>query len=256
MSFIVCFLLFGFNISISYACKWGSFNLDKLSVLPAITCEFDNEHWEIHYTPCKNNGLCDAEDQQDAMVTQNKPDNPDCVVYLALWDNGITSPTYEIIDGIGTYTFQYKNGYSGRNQTIIFNCNPVAIPYDENTVQCGEPERFLYELKIDTYIACVSPVLSDNSGLSGGSIFVILFFSVLFGYFVIGYIVIWQLKNKDKGFVLLDNIPNVSFWIILPALVKTGCVVSYSFLAQKMGKNTDGYDETDQLIEPEPTDEP
>eukprot|EP01084_Bolivina_argentea_P298371 514152_1 len=76
--------------------------------------------------------------------------------------------------------------------------------------------------------------IEESSSLSGGSIFLILVFSLLGGYCVIGFI-ITGLRNKHGGGFkdVSANIPNRDFWGILPAYVYMGCCYSKQYV---MGK--------------------
>ena len=61
-------------------------------------------------------------------------------------------------------------------------------------------------------------------GLSGGSIFLILFFVSAFVYFVGGV-----LFNKyRRGMSGVEMVPNVGFWRDLPGLVRDGCMFSFN----------------------------
>ena len=63
-----------------------------------------------------------------------------------------------------------------------------------------------------------------KSGLSGGSIFLILFFVGAFVYFVGGI-----LFNKyRRGMTGTEVIPNIGFWRDLPGLVRDGCMFSFN----------------------------
>ena len=70
-----------------------------------------------------------------------------------------------------------------------------------------------------------------SSSLSGGSIFLIIFFTLLFAYFVFGRIICAFMNRKDKGFCdVWGNIPHATFWGKLPALVYAGCCFTKDFL--------------------------
>eukprot|EP01084_Bolivina_argentea_P114555 203908_1 len=234
-------------------CNWGLFNLNDLKSL-SIHCFYGK--WELQYTPCRNSDGCDEDG--GLMVKQTNPNNDESCTTLAKWDNGNTKPVKIMTasDAVYSYDFKYQNGASSsqgdaRNTTIVFICNPDAIPYDENNLECGEPSRLNYEIFIPTYLACVNNDDGSNNkaSLSGGSIFVIFFVSVVFSYCLFGYIAVWKLKNKNKPFGnYKDNIPQYEYWIVLPVLVKTGCMVSYEWLMTKIRKNQFDENNTDALL--------
>jgi len=63
---------------------------------------------------------------------------------------------------------------------------------------------------------------NDSSGLSGGSVFLIIFFVSLFVYFAAG-----AGYNYYQGKEGAEIIPQVEFWKDLPFLVKDGAVFSF-----------------------------
>jgi len=65
---------------------------------------------------------------------------------------------------------------------------------------------------------------SDGKGLSGGSVFLIIFFVSAFLYVTIGCIY----KRKKQGTTGIEACPNIDFWRELPGLVKDGikCTLS------------------------------
>merc|ERR1712136_123617 len=65
---------------------------------------------------------------------------------------------------------------------------------------------------------------SDNGGLSGGSILLIIFFSVMFVYILTGTLFMKFKRNAIGS----EMFPNKSFWTNCPGLVKDGvrCLIS------------------------------
>lgn len=93
-----------------------------------------------------------------------------------------------------------------------------------------------YILEIPSKYGC--PI---SSGLSGGFIFIIIFFSVCFVYFVGGIIYNKKIKGADGK----ELIPNFDKWELLPGLVKDGCMFTHAKI-KGLSKNKD--DESDALI--------
>lgn len=89
-------------------------------------------------------------------------------------------------------------------------------------------------------LAC--PVSGANPGLSGGAIFLIVFFSLLAGYFVIGAVVC-KFVFKQSG---IKIVPQHAFWCALPGLFVAGVKYIISCFTKKSiaasASSSDGYD--------------
>jgi len=113
---------------------------------------------------------------------------------------------------------------------IFLHCDPHEegrLESQDRTQQIGD--EFKVFLDLHTKYACV------KSGLSVGSILVIIFISLVVVYLVAGI-----LFNKySKGATGKELIPNVNFWTDFPLLVKDGAVFSFqccrSFCSRKQG---------------------
>ena len=168
--------------------------------------------------------------------------NNKCIAHTAEWDDGKTIPTEWINETTGNaykYVFNYTNGwdqngcnqeqYGGRKTVLTFLCDPNADPYGSVTCSEGTDDNVCtYYLDIATKAACVNANLNnsgdDSSGISGGSIILIIFFSCFCMYCCIGYI-----YNGYKNHGINDiqgNVPQSNFWFTLPKLVKAGCDIS------------------------------
>jgi hypothetical protein len=68
--------------------------------------------------------------------------------------------------------------------------------------------------------ACARASPDGKHGLSGGWIFIILFFVAVILYFLCGCL----FKHYRQGTMGLESTPNVDFWRELPGLLKDGCI--------------------------------
>jgi len=107
----------------------------------------------------------------------------------------------------------------------------------------GQPETFniaeapTCTFTLTYYSAAGCPAAdSGSSGLSGGSLFLIIVVIVVPLYVVIGCIY----KSKAQGTAGMESCPNIEFWRDLPGLIKDG----FKFLAGGCKKGSgDSYDE-------------
>jgi len=231
---LVITVLHGSNAQIPCTCTIGtsSYDLNQLynelkGVEQIITDDKRNTYF---YTPCRKAqnascsfpydqtpGVC----QMDARATPGwhglgtvsapkysiRPNNDSTSGFLVVFDvNGEPSPT------------------PARLSAIEFICNPGSgVGSGLQPANPVEAPTHSYHLQWSTQYAC--PTGGNNGGNSGGKggiaggwIFIIILIGVMFLYLIIGVAV--------KKFVFHSNgielIPNVTFWMALPGLVKDG----------------------------------
>jgi hypothetical protein len=124
-------------------------------------------------------------------------------------------------------TFSAENGRI--TSKIDFLCDPsFASPgILEPGPNGAEPIFDQYHFQWKSVYAC--PLKKGSSGgggggLAGGWIFIIVLCCVLFVYFVGGFIFL-RFYRKEEG--IQNQIPQYSFWVSIPGLVKDGCVFTY-----------------------------
>ncbi len=126
-----------------------------------------------------------------------------------------------------------------RTTDLYFYCDKGSnsAPYDKSKLNCNEEESCVYKFEIYSQYACADRggSSSNSGGLSGGSIFLILVFSLFAAYWVFGFVICGFLNGKDYA-DLKGSCPHCSFWTAFPALVAAGCTVTKEFIMQKAGK--------------------
>eukprot|EP01083_Nonionella_stella_P028025 77164_1 len=221
-------------------CSWtvdgNTLDLGKCLAGETITAKDPGDHhysWSI----CRNGETCK---QQDIMVVQRAGDL--CYI-LGQWDAAI-QPKYEATNG-GTWTFIYDNGDTdcgspARTWSPKLVCTPGT--HWESGIVNEATGSCYYEVEIKTQYACAASqntgcvsAASSDSSLSGGWIFIIILLSGLFLYCVAGYLIMGLSVNTDGGLGdFANNIPQKSFWIVLPSLVIAGCSVTFEFCSNKV----------------------
>jgi len=153
-----------------------------------------------------------------------------------------------------TMSFSYGQQYSGegglmvtftggtvgnniaRSMEIDFTCQPGAGAGSPTFVTENQV-TLKYYFTWSTQFACGSGGTTTGGptgGLSGGSIFLIIFFVGIVVYFGAG-IAYMRFKNHAEG---INMIPNLEFWAALPSLVKDGVM----FLVGKVrGRGASSY---------------
>lgn len=89
---------------------------------------------------------------------------------------------------------------------------------------------------------CEFAAAADDGSSSGGWIFIGILFGVIFLYCAIGYAINGHKTKKWGNYK--DNIPQLTFWKVLPKLVCVGCQVSYEFIRGLMNKQVGGSDKS------------
>jgi len=138
-----------------------------------------------------------------------------------------------IVNGDGTTTIDYQQyiesgtGYK-RVVKIKLMCDESKYPGATDGVsEDYQPLDSTYSMTFKSKCACDdgcvsnNPSGSGNTGLSTGSILLIVFFVLLFVY-LIGGIVIKKYKMGVES--MPEMIPNYEFWAGIPSLVKDGIV--------------------------------
>lgn len=153
-------------------------------------------------------------------------------------------PTTTFADGVNTMFYDngakqcYNMGNVSRKTSVKITCadkSDTTFAITEGSVIC----QFNLPIKLDC---------GSSGGLSGGAIFLIVFFSVLAGYFVIGFIVC-KFILKKPGFV--QAIPQYGFWCSLPGNYIAGCKFVVGKFTKKgdnsMSTTSDNYGSTEEV---------
>ncbi|XP_031571459.1 uncharacterized protein LOC116305648 [Actinia tenebrosa] len=159
--------------------------------------------------PCKGSNACQ---RTPDLFPVGKPDttfsvNPDGTVLI----------TYEKV----TYEDH------GRKLQVTLKCDATEKgSFGDGISESGVGEESKYTGTFTSKCSCAgkcsysSSYFSSGHGPSVGSILLIIFFSLLVMYFVLGIVVNKYAIHKEGS----DVIPNRSFWSDLPFLIKDGCV--------------------------------
>jgi len=111
----------------------------------------------------------------------------------------------------------YKTS-AGCMTIVRVNCN-AQINYVRWTTVIPTPANCTFTITVQAKNGCKLKVTPSESGLSGGSIFLIVFFVGLATYFLLGALIKWRLMGTPAG---VDMIPNVEFWTELPGYILDG----------------------------------
>lgn len=116
------------------------------------------------------------------------------------------------------HLFYFSAGNPNRttNVTLICDAHPEA---DDSLSVVGNISETVYEMTLRSRCACAD-LCGPHSGLSGGSLLIILFSVFIILYLLFG-IVFNKLTRGAQGWEL---IPNYEFWQDFPLLVRDGCV--------------------------------
>lgn len=163
--------------------------------------------------------------------------------------NAGTQDTKFSVDTNGNVVISYggSKDESGntRESKITLKCNPSQPGYGtipKFTETMPSAKTTLYSATFTSQFSCAE---GGSSGLSPGSIILIIFFPLVLMYVIVGILI----NRYGRGIESIPELlPNHSFWADFPFLVKDGIVLTFgcvkagcSSLSRKCGK--DGYAE-------------
>jgi len=150
----------------------------------------------------------------------------------SIGDSSIKPTFSDGMNGPGAgVTISYKTS-GGCLTAVRVNCNS-QIDYVWKNVQPTNA-NCTYLITVQAKVGCKLKGSGPHSGLSGGSIFLIIFFVGLATYFMVGALIKWKLMGAPAG---VDMIPNVEFWTSLPGLVADGCRFTKAKIMGLLGKS-------------------
>lgn len=135
-------------------CEWNvgenTLNLTRYNGYMLNYADTQGLIWSV--SPCTNSISCLNNDM--GMSTVGTLSN--CIQRLALWDQGLTDPTYSS-NGGGQYEFVYQNGdeCAGGEASltrIFWNCNQLATT--ARITAAAEKSSCEFEIQIDSNLAC------------------------------------------------------------------------------------------------------
>ncbi|EGC36723.1 hypothetical protein DICPUDRAFT_150768 [Dictyostelium purpureum] len=114
-------------------------------------------------------------------------------------------------------------GYLPGKQSDSASKNNLTLTYDGQNCIIGM-NRFIVSTTLNA-INIESPVFCSKSsgGISGGDVFLIIFFVGLGSYFIIG-IIVQAIRKHKMGHPVDSIIPNIEFWKSFGSLIKDGAL--------------------------------
>jgi len=104
-----------------------------------------------------------------------------------------------------------------REGRLIISCDPAAATPQK--IDIHDPvDVKSYTVKYASAAGC------GNSAISGGSIFLIIFFSAFALYFLVGIAVMAGVKGQRGK----EMVPNIEFWVMVPGLIQDGATFTIS----------------------------
>ncbi|CAF0955997.1 unnamed protein product [Adineta ricciae] len=192
---------------------------------------------------------------------------PNCLNEYSACQNSSASSNITVLGALSTTVF-YENdpGEKGfyalfaraPNQTVSntttcapsfkikFRCNLQShwfAPVGDETANTPEPtdieidDQCLTTMTFDFPGACIHED-EPKKGLSGGSVFLLILFSVLIAYFLVGVAYNGLYKHKSG----IHLIPQAEFWISLPLLAIEGCRTTLGICSRSSSESRATYD--------------
>jgi len=221
-----------FKSNIASACKYstdrGTFDLAPIAGTSYPTSAPTNEAYD--FTFCANNAAvtgCTNSVTEKACALQR--DQHSYCYSLATWDN--SGKATSTSDG---FSLDFENGSPDfckdpRGSKFMFQCDETVEVGD---IATNEDSNCHYKITVPTKYVCPEYIIhgsASGSGLSGGSIFLIILL-VLISVYCIGGLGFNKYKGSAEG---LQLIPQTNFWCaLLPFWVKSGCKASWACIVR------------------------
>ncbi|GFN75356.1 cation-dependent mannose-6-phosphate receptor [Plakobranchus ocellatus] len=129
---------------------------------------------------------------------------------------------YVVVGDPALGTVALVNQYTDSNGFVRIMRLHLHCSEEEGTLifenQTSTVSPITYNLRLDTVFACLERPGSSSSGLSAGSVLVILFFVAIVIYLVGGTLFLKYVRKAEGK----ETIPNYEFWTDFPSLVKDG----------------------------------
>lgn len=229
--FFYVFLLLFHTIEFAKGCKYstnrGTFDLSPLS----------GKSWYVYDSwTLKSYQFSFCDNLADSSGCTQTPISGSCAIqigyYGVCYNMGSWGKSYKLSSTSDGFGIEFDNGASDecplnkpRSVTFTFQCSEGT---EMGTMTITEDITCQYTVIVPTEYVCDSYIipLSSKDELSGGSIFLIIFFVLIILYFVGGF----SFNKYHRGLEGRDAVPQVNFWTtLLPFWIKTGCMVSWAF---------------------------
>jgi len=229
MFFYIFSLLF-YTIKFAKGCKYttkrGTFDLSPLS----------GTSWYV-YDPWvyKSYQFSFCDNVADSSACTLNPISESCAVQVGSYGDcyslGSWSKSYKLYSTSDGFGIEFDNGSSDqcpldrpRSVTFTFQCTEGT---QMGTMTITEDIQCEYTVIVPTQYVCDSYITHlSKDELSGGSIFLIIFFVSVILYCVGGF----SFNKYHRGLEGRNAVPQANFWItLLPFWIKNGCMVSWAF---------------------------
>ncbi|XP_063712397.1 cation-dependent mannose-6-phosphate receptor-like [Symsagittifera roscoffensis] len=137
-------------------------------------------------------------------------------------------------------TVTYKGVASGgssikRGINITYTCDQSTpeLPFTVGQNEL-EVDTYYYPFAVTGSGACLQDIGGGGGGLTGAGIFLIIYFVSIAIYLIAGICY----KALYKGARGMEMIPNTEFWMMVPGLIRDGCLFIYRWIAGKTYKKS------------------
>jgi len=236
MLFLPLFVQFvSFFLTAKAACSWTVDGvIFTLTSVQGVSYSYTDGTFVYFYSPCVNSVSCTLANgtKYDVMCDQYNPSRHICTAFLAEYDASVF-PYFNVTDV--SWNFNFDDGLTSstcpkRYLKITWRCGTSS-----KAIKAGETSSCYYYFILETPLACnvtfpSGSSSSSSSSLSGGWVFIIIL-SVLIVVYCVGGYVFNGYKHPENGWGnVRENVPNLSFWSLVPKWTWAGCCVTKEFI--------------------------
>lgn len=231
-------------LSVLIACQFHTIVSRKCEKLNNCACDFDDGSGMLDLSPLsKTDGnplFQDLASSEDDFLYSYNPcgafTEANCFkvaacqyspYYLLGYDVGVPDKVSFQYDGLNVIA-NYVSQDGSRQSFVTLVCDPKATTPRLDVT--GETTTTQYYMTLTSAAVCPVPSPSKNGeGISGGSVLLIVFFTLLVVYLAAG-VTFNKIKRQASG---KELVPNLSFWTEVPSLIRDGCKFSFGLVCRK-----------------------
>lgn len=189
----------------------------------------DQDQTYYSYNPCGGFTEGDCSDAAACAISQDKTQSEQ------IGDASLAKTSFKFDSGNVQVSYTSGSGVISLTE-VILQCDQSAC--EPKFEPQGRVSQGNFLMQLTTICACPNECdksgaakcrSGGSSGLGGGSILLIIFFSLLFVYLIVGALIMKFVKKAEGK----EVIPNIGFWTAVPSHIKGGIMFTFAKITRR-----------------------